>query len=60
MKEAIIIPVMHPNDENEHELKIEHEDNILFFILDNKPLFNGDFNGNFKDAFDRAIGLWGE
>jgi len=59
VKEAIIIPVMHPKDEEEHELRIEYEDNVLSFNLDGKLLFDGDFNGNFKETFERALELWG-
>ena len=59
MKEAIVIPVMCETDEEDHELRIEHEDNVLFFYLDGVSTFDGDFKGNFEEAFKRAIELWG-
>ena len=59
MDEAIITPVVSPQDEHEHELEIRCEDDVLTFSLDGQTVFSGDFTGNFEKVFKRAIEIWG-
>ena len=59
MDEAIITPVVSPDDEHEHELEIRYDADVLTFSLDGHPVFSGDFAGNFEKVFKRSIEIWG-
>lgn len=58
MKESIKIPVMSGKDEIERELEMLYEDNVIEFHFEGSEVFSGDFNGNFAEAFARALELW--
>lgn len=57
MKESIMTIVVDNRDE-EKELEIIYEDDTLLFVLDQQPLFSGDWTGNFFYIFNRALELW--
>lgn len=59
MKEALILPVVCPADDEDHELMIVFEDNVLEFHLGGVLLFSGDYDGNFADVFERMRAIWG-
>lgn len=56
MGEALITPVV-KGDET-LELEIRYEDDVLEFLLKGKLVFAGDWEGNFKDLFKRALEIW--
>ena len=58
MKESIKITVLSGKDEIERELEILYEDNVIEFHFEGSEVFSGDFNGNFAEAFTRALELW--
>jgi len=60
LKEAIKNIVVNPEDGHEIELEILYEADVLDFNLNGKKLFSGDYSGNFKKVFKRALEIWGE
>jgi len=58
MKESIKIIAVSGKDEIEKELEMLYEDNVIEFHFEGREAFSGDFNGNFAEAFTRALELW--
>ena len=56
MAEALITPVV-KGDETP-DLEIRYENDCLEFRLNGKLLFAGDWTGNFKEVFKRALEIW--
>lgn len=62
MKESIMTMVLDSDSSQsvEKELEIIYEDGTLLFVLDQQPLFSGDWAGDFRLIFKRALELWQE
>ena len=60
MKESIKIIVVDGRDDHcdEKELEIAYDADVLDFFLDGQLLFGGDWLGNFKQVFERALEIW--
>jgi len=56
MAEALITPVV--KGDATLELEIRLEDDVLEFRLNGKLVFAGDWEGNFKEVFKRALKIW--
>jgi hypothetical protein len=43
---------------NERELEIQYDTDVLDFYLDGRLLLGGDWLGNFRQVFARALEIW--
>lgn len=56
--ESIYVPV-NGSDDAEHTLEIRLLDGIAIqLLLDGKEICSGDWDGNFKVVFERALKIW--
>ena len=58
MIEALITPVVEKKHDKTVEVEVRFDDECLEFWLNGTLLFSGDWDGNFKELFKRALELW--
>jgi len=59
MRETIKTEVILPNDEEaELEIECDEEENVVTLRLKGEEICCGDWGGNFRGVFKRALELW--
>ena len=46
------------DEEQEGVLTIRYDGDVLWFVVDDKPVFSGDWTGNFAPLFERILQMW--
>ena len=58
MTESLKIPVYTEDNEKILEFELNTEEGIIQLKIDNKIICSGDWNNNFKNAFERMLEMW--